>query len=51
LKLDPEVKAIVCSGYGDHPIMSNYKEYGFRTALTKPFLKASLDEALRKTLG
>ena len=51
LRLNPDVKAIVCSGYGDHPVMSNYKEYGFRSALAKPFSKASLEETLKTVLG
>lgn len=28
-EIDPEVKAIVSSGYANKPIMSNYKEFGF----------------------
>ncbi len=29
LRIDPQVKAIVSSGYSDDPIMANFLEYGF----------------------
>src|SRR5208283_4190166 len=29
LKIDPDVKAIVSSGYSTDPVMANYLEYGF----------------------
>ncbi|MFV1996109.1 MAG: ATP-binding protein, partial [Verrucomicrobiales bacterium] len=35
--LDPGAKAVVCSGYSNDPIMSNYSEYGFNGAIQKPF--------------
>ena len=51
LKLNPDVKAVVFSGYADDPVMSNCEEYGFRASLAKPFRKASLEDALRKALA
>jgi two-component system cell cycle sensor histidine kinase/response regulator CckA len=50
LKLDPHVKAVVCSGYADDPVMSNFEAYGFRASLPKPFLKRSLESVVRKTI-
>jgi len=47
LHLDPEVRAIVCSGRSDDPALCNFKEHGFRGALIKPF---TYDE-LRLTLN
>jgi DNA-binding NtrC family response regulator len=44
--IDPHVKAIVCSGYSDNPVMAEYDKYGFSAAIAKPFLL----EDLRKTL-
>jgi CheY-like chemotaxis protein len=46
-ELDPEVRAIVVSGYADDPIMSNCEAYGFLVALPKPFQLKDLQEILR----
>lgn len=48
--IDPEIKAIVASGYGENPIMSNYKEYGFTGAIKKPFTLTALADAVKKAL-
>ena len=37
LRIDPDVKAIVSSGYADNPVMSEYKKYGFSAVLKKPY--------------
>ncbi|MCE5244766.1 MAG: PAS domain S-box protein [Desulfobacteraceae bacterium] len=37
LEIDPEVRAVVSSGYANDPVMSNYRDYGFCGAITKPF--------------
>jgi len=44
--LDPEVKALVSSGYANDPAMANYKEYGFCGVVPKPFSVEDLNEAL-----
>ena len=36
-KIDPNVKAIVSSGYSNDPIMSNYESHGFRGVIRKPY--------------
>lgn len=36
-KIDPEVKAIVSSGYSSSPIMANFREYGFTAVAVKPY--------------
>jgi len=46
LKIDPQVKAIVSSGYFNDPVMSDFKKYGFMGALAKPYKKKALKEAL-----
>jgi len=47
---DPEVVAIVSSGYSNDPVMANFRAYGFRGVLAKPYtiddLIKSIDEAL-----
>ncbi|NWJ98031.1 MAG: PAS domain S-box protein [Chloroflexi bacterium] len=51
LELDPQVKAIVCSGYSSDPIMSNYQEYGFKEALLKPYRLQELSNVLERITG
>ena len=46
LKIDPQAKAIVSSGYSNNPIMANFNKFGFKGVISKPF---RLDE-IKKTL-
>jgi len=39
-KLDPEVKAIVVSGYSNDPVLSSPGEFGFAGVVAKPFTTA-----------
>lgn len=50
-KIDPEVKAIVSSGYSDDPIMLCYKDYGFKAAAAKPCNLAKLSKVLDEVLN
>ncbi|MFN4132551.1 MAG: ATP-binding protein, partial [Caldimicrobium sp.] len=45
-EVNPEVNAILISGYFDQPILHHYKEYGLRGALIKPFTVQQLIELL-----
>ncbi|MEE9604918.1 MAG: ATP-binding protein, partial [Candidatus Scalindua sp.] len=49
-EIDPEVRAIVVSGYANDPIMANYKKYGFCGVLAKPYEIHELDETLQKVI-
>lgn len=49
-KMDPEVKAIVSSGYSNDPVMANYQQYGFKAVVTKPFSIEELGEVLQGVL-
>ncbi len=49
-KLDPEVKAIVSSGYSEDNIMSAYRDFGFDAAVPKPYTITSLQEAIASIL-
>jgi len=48
LKIDPDVKAIVSSGYFNDPVMSDFEKYGFMGALSKPYEKKALKEVLER---
>jgi PAS domain S-box-containing protein len=50
LKIDPEVKAIVSSGYSNDPVMSDFKKYGFRGIVAKPFKMEELSQVLHQVL-
>ncbi len=49
--IDPDVRAIVSSGYSDSPVVANYKEFGFSGCLSKPYqidaLKSHLNSLIR----
>ncbi|MHA1728495.1 MAG: PAS domain-containing hybrid sensor histidine kinase/response regulator [Promethearchaeota archaeon] len=48
LEIDPDVKAIISSGYATGKIISNYKKFGFKGVLKKPYTILDLREELRK---
>ena len=50
LDSDPEVKAIVSSGYSDDPIMADFKKYGFSGVLVKPYRMFELSQTLQKII-
>ena len=43
-QVDPEVQAIVASGYSENPVMSEYRKYGFNAVAKKPF---QIDELIQ----
>lgn len=50
LEIDPEVKALVSSGYFNDPIMADFKEYGFKGVITKPYEIEELNKLLHKII-
>jgi len=50
LKIDPKVRAIVSSGYSTDPIMANYKDYGFKGIIVKPYKTEELGEILHRVI-
>ncbi|MFN2343393.1 MAG: ATP-binding protein [Desulfonatronovibrio sp.] len=49
-EVDPQVRAVVSSGYSQDPVMANYKEYGFAGVLAKPYTIHELGTLLKKLL-
>ncbi|GEM_PF-5550409 len=50
-ELDPDVTAVVSSGYSTNPILANYRAYGFDAILEKPYRINDLSEVLKKVLS
>jgi DNA-binding NtrC family response regulator len=52
LSLDPYLRALVVSGYSNDPVLANYKNYGFKGRVAKPFnlvdLSVALDAVIRE---
>jgi CheY-like chemotaxis protein/anti-sigma regulatory factor (Ser/Thr protein kinase) len=49
-QLDPQVKAVVSSGYANDPIMANFRDYGFCGVTPKPFGLEDLSRLLAMIL-
>jgi YesN/AraC family two-component response regulator len=49
--LDPDVRAIVSSGYDNDEIARQYLEMGFCGYLTKPYRVTDLGKVLKAVLG
>jgi len=50
LKIDPQAKLIVSSGYATDSVMASYSEYGFQGRVAKPYLFAELQTVVRQVL-
>lgn len=48
--IDPNVRAIVVSGYSNDPIMAQYQSYGFCGVVTKPYRMIDLNKTLQSVL-
>ena len=50
-EVDPGVNAIVVSGYAQDPAMTEYRDYGFKGVISKPFTLEELNSALHAVMG
>jgi CheY-like chemotaxis protein len=50
LGIDPHARVIVSSGYSNDPLMAEFREYGFRGVVSKPYTIAKLCETVRRVL-
>lgn len=51
IEIDPDVRAIVSSGYSSDSVMANYKNYGFAGVLAKPYRRKDLMDVLREVIS
>ena len=49
-QIDPEIRAIVSSGYSTDPVMANYLDHGFRAVIVKPYQIDDLARVLSAVL-
>lgn len=49
-QIDPQIKAIVMSGYSDSGALSQYQEYGFMSIISKPFRMKDLYQTIENVL-
>ncbi|MDB6111155.1 MAG: multi-sensor hybrid histidine kinase [Pedosphaera sp.] len=49
-ELDPQVRAIVSSGYSYDPVMANFQEYGFSGVIPKPYVMEDLARVLSEVI-
>jgi PAS domain S-box-containing protein len=49
-ELDPAVNAIVVSGYTQDSVLSQYRDYGFKAVMAKPFTLEELNSALHAAI-
>ncbi len=50
-RIDPDLRAIVSSGYANDPICTNYEAHGFVASVPKPYEIADMARVLRRVLG
>ncbi|MCX5876439.1 MAG: ATP-binding protein [Deltaproteobacteria bacterium] len=50
-QINPQIKAVVSSGYANDPIMANFSKYGFCGVAPKPFGLQELSELLQMILA
>ena len=50
LEIDPKAKVILSTGHINHPIMIDFKQYGFAGVIAKPYNAVELGEILRTVI-
>jgi PAS domain S-box-containing protein len=50
LKIDPEARGIVSSGYSSDPVMANFRAHGFRGMVPKPYRITDFARTLREVI-
>ncbi|MEJ5360892.1 MAG: 7TM diverse intracellular signaling domain-containing protein [Spirochaetota bacterium] len=51
LEINPNAKVIVSSGYSNDPVMSHYKEYGFKGVIAKPYRIEEIIKVINEVLA
>jgi CheY-like chemotaxis protein len=48
--IDPQIRAIVSSGYANDPVMANYEAYGFNGVVAKPYKMEELSRVVAEVV-
>jgi two-component system cell cycle sensor histidine kinase/response regulator CckA len=51
LAVDPDITAVIASGYTDDPVVSDYFKYGFKGVITKPYKIDDLQRLLKNLIA
>ncbi|MBF0565317.1 MAG: response regulator [Nitrospirae bacterium] len=51
LRIDKAVKAIITSGYSDKPVIANYRSFGFKGLICKPYSVFDLKKEIERVMG
>jgi PAS domain S-box-containing protein len=51
LAIDPAVRAIVSSGYSEDPVLADFRDYGFRGVVIKPYRIREFSEVVAAVIG
>ena len=50
-EVDPKVKAIVVSGYAQDPALTEFRDFGFKASIAKPYTLEELDSTLHMVMA
>jgi len=50
IRIDPNVRAIVSSGYSNDPVMADFEKYGFKGIVAKPYNAQELSRILHRII-
>ena len=50
-EINPEVRAIVSSGYSNDPVMASFRDFGFYGIIAKPFRTGKLGQVLQQVIA
>ncbi len=51
LEVDPHARAVVSSGFYNDPVMADFRKFGFRGVLPKPYNISDLDRVLQEVIA